>query len=144
MSILLAADDVRRAITRIAHEIVEREPDSSRLAIVGIRARGDVLAMRLRDALRSIAGREVVTARADFPAGGTTGLHTHPGDEISYVAEGTVEIVIGGASTTYKTGEAFHVLAGTVHEAKAVGGAAVVVANYVIEKGKPATTPVTK
>jgi len=90
----------------------------------------------------SIAGREVVTARADFPAGGSTGLHTHPGDEISYVAEGTVEIVIEGASTTYKAGEAFHVLAGKVHDAKAVGGPAVVVANYVIEKGKPATTPV--
>jgi quercetin dioxygenase-like cupin family protein len=90
----------------------------------------------------SIAGREVVTARADFPAGGSTGLHTHPGDEISYVAEGTVEIVIAGASTTYKTGEAFHVPAGTVHDARAAGGPAVVIANYVIEKGKPATTPV--
>ncbi|HEV8396745.1 MAG TPA: cupin domain-containing protein [Vicinamibacterales bacterium] len=90
----------------------------------------------------SIAGREVVTARADFPAGGATGLHTHPGDEISYVAEGSVEIVIDGASTTYKAGEAFHVPAGKVHDAKAVGGPAVVIANYVIEKGKPATTPV--
>jgi len=90
----------------------------------------------------SIAGREVVTARADFPAGGATGLHTHPGDEVSYVAEGSVEIVVDGASTTYKTGEAFHVPAGKVHDAKAVGGPAVVIANYVIEKGKPATTPV--
>ena len=90
----------------------------------------------------SIAGREVVTARADFPAGGATGLHTHPGDEVSYVAEGSVEIVIDGASTTYKAGEAFHVPAGKVHDARAVGGPAVVIANYVIEKGKPATTPV--
>jgi hypothetical protein len=39
-------------------------------------------------------------------------------------------------------GEAFHVDAGKVHEAKASGGPAVVIANYVIEKGKPATTPV--
>lgn len=90
----------------------------------------------------SIAGREVVTARAEFPAGGSTGLHTHPGDEVSYVAEGAVEIVVDGGSKTYKAGEAFHVAAGKVHDAKAVGGAAVVVANYVIEKGKPATTPV--
>jgi pyrimidine operon attenuation protein/uracil phosphoribosyltransferase len=66
VSILLAADDVRRAITRIAHEIVEREPDPSRLAIVGIRARGDVLATRLRDALRSIAGREVPLGSLDI------------------------------------------------------------------------------
>ena len=90
----------------------------------------------------SLAGREVVTARADFPAGGSTGLHTHPGDEISYVAEGAVEIVVDGASKTYKAGDAFHVLAGKVHDAKAMGGPAVVIANYVIEKGKPATTPV--
>jgi len=90
----------------------------------------------------SIAGREVVTARADFPAGGATGLHTHPGDEISYVAEGSVELVIEGVSKTYKAGEAFHVDAGKVHDAKATGGPAVVIANYVIEKGRPATTPV--
>jgi quercetin dioxygenase-like cupin family protein len=90
----------------------------------------------------SIAGREVVTAKAEFPAGGSTGLHTHPGDEISYVAQGTVELVVDGGTKIYKAGEAFHVDAGKVHEAKASGGPAVVIANYVIEKGKPATTPV--
>lgn len=92
----------------------------------------------------SIPGREVITAKAEIPAGGSEGLHTHPGDEISYVVEGAVEIVMDGASKTYKAGEAFHVSAGKVHDAKAVGGPAVVIANYVIEKGKPATTPVTK
>jgi pyrimidine operon attenuation protein/uracil phosphoribosyltransferase len=50
---LLGADDVRRAISRIAHEIVERDRDLSRLAIVGIRSRGDILAARLRDAIRT-------------------------------------------------------------------------------------------
>ncbi len=50
---LLGADDVRRAISRIAHEIVERDRDLSAVAIVGIRSRGDVLAARLRDAIRS-------------------------------------------------------------------------------------------
>jgi quercetin dioxygenase-like cupin family protein len=90
----------------------------------------------------SIAGREVVTAKAEIPAGGAAGLHTHPGDEISYVAEGSVELIVEGVSKTYKAGEAFHVPAGKVHDAKAAGGPAVVIANYVIEKGKPATTPV--
>lgn len=66
MSILLAADDVRRAITRIAHEIVEREPDHSQLAIVGIRARGDVLAARLREALRAINGQDVPLGSLDI------------------------------------------------------------------------------
>ncbi len=96
----------------------------------------------LQQADTSIAGREVITAKAEIPAGGAAGPHTHPGDEISYVVQGAVEIVIQGASKTYKAGEAFHVLAGTVHDARAVGGPAVVIANYVIEKGKPATTPV--
>ena len=90
----------------------------------------------------SIPGREVVTARADFPAGGTTGMHTHPGDEISFVAEGSVEIVMDGASKIYRKGEAFNIIGGKVHDAKAVDGPATVIANYVIEKGKPATTPV--
>ena len=91
----------------------------------------------------SIPGREVVTARAEFPAGGSTGLHTHPGDEISFVAEGAVEIVMDGSSKIYRKGEAFNVIGGKPHDAKAVEGPAVVIANYVIEKGKPATTPVT-
>jgi len=90
----------------------------------------------------SIPGREVVTARAEFPAGGSTGLHTHPGDEISVVVEGAVEIVMEGSSKVYRKGEAFNVIGGKPHDAKAVEGPAVVVANYVIEKGKPATTPV--
>ena len=90
----------------------------------------------------SVAGREVVTARADFPAGGATGLHTHPGDEISFVVEGAVEIVMDGSSKIYRKGEAFNVIGGKPHDARAVEGPAVVVANYVIEKGKPATTPV--
>jgi pyrimidine operon attenuation protein/uracil phosphoribosyltransferase len=52
-TVLLGADDVRRAVSRIAHEIVERDHDLSRLAIVGIRSRGDVLATRLRDAVQA-------------------------------------------------------------------------------------------
>ena len=51
-TVLLGTDDVRRAVSRIAHEIVERDHDLSRLAIVGIRSRGDVLATRLRDAVQ--------------------------------------------------------------------------------------------
>jgi quercetin dioxygenase-like cupin family protein len=105
-------------------------------------AMGQIKRTVLQQTDTSIPGREVVTAKAEIPAGGAAGLHTHPGDEISYVVEGAIEIVADGASKTYKAGEAFHVPAGKVHDAKAVGGPAVVIANYVIEKGKPATTPV--
>ncbi len=56
MSVLMGADDVRRAIARIAHEIVERDSDPHRIALVGIRSRGDVLASRLRAAIRANEG----------------------------------------------------------------------------------------
>jgi pyrimidine operon attenuation protein/uracil phosphoribosyltransferase len=56
MSVLLGADDIRRAIARIAHEIVERDRDPSRIALIGIRSRGDALAVRLRDAIERNEG----------------------------------------------------------------------------------------
>ena len=59
MTVLLGADDVRRAVSRIAHEIVERDRDTSHLAIIGIRSRGDLLASRLRDAISGNEGIEV-------------------------------------------------------------------------------------
>jgi quercetin dioxygenase-like cupin family protein len=90
----------------------------------------------------AVAGQEAVTARADFPAGGATGRHTHPGDEVSYVVEGTLTLEVDGAAArTLKAGEAFHVPSGKVHNVTAQGGRAVVVANYLIKKGDTATVP---
>ena len=63
---LLSRDDVRRAITRIAHEIVERDRDLSALAIVGIRARGDALAARLQTAIRANEGVDVPLGAIDI------------------------------------------------------------------------------
>jgi pyrimidine operon attenuation protein/uracil phosphoribosyltransferase len=56
---LLEADDVRRAITRMAHELVEHDPDAERLVLLGIPTRGAVLARRLGEQMTRIAGREV-------------------------------------------------------------------------------------
>jgi len=91
----------------------------------------------------SVAGREVVMGRADFPKGTSTGKHTHPGEESSYVAEGTLSIVIEGVPKTVKAGESFFVPAGAVHDAINIdAGNTTVIANYIVEKGKPLTTPV--
>ena len=38
----------------------------------------------------AIAGREAVQALAEFPAGVQSGRHSHPGEELAYVLEGTV------------------------------------------------------
>ena len=46
---LLGADDIRRAIARLAHELVERNAGTDGLVLVGLRTRGIPLARRLRD-----------------------------------------------------------------------------------------------
>jgi len=97
----------------------------------------------LQQADISVPGREAVTVRAEIPMGGTTGRHTHPGEEITYVLEGTLTLEIDGAAArTLKAGDAFFVPAGKVHNATASSGKATAIANYIVEKGKPLTTPV--
>lgn len=90
----------------------------------------------------SLAGHEAVTARADIPAGVSAGRHTHPGEEIGYVLEGTVTIEINGASKTLKAGEAFFIPANTVHNAtNGTTSSVSIISTYVVEKGKPLATP---
>jgi quercetin dioxygenase-like cupin family protein len=98
----------------------------------------------LQDQDLSIKGQHVVQARAEFQAGVASGRHTHPGEEIGYVLEGQVEVVIDGKPPLIvKAGETFFVPAGLVHEGKNVGSAvAKILATYVVEKGKPVSTPV--
>jgi len=93
--------------------------------------------------LSSTPGREAVTAMAEFPPGSETGRHTHPGEEISYVELGPLVLEVDGQpARTLKTGEALMVPAGVIHNAHpAAGSSAKVIATYVIEKGKPPTTP---
>lgn len=57
--VLLEADDVRRALTRMAHELVEHDPDVASLVLLGIPTRGVELARRLADQMARIAGRDV-------------------------------------------------------------------------------------
>lgn len=87
-------------------------------------------------------GREVVQVRAEFDEGGTVGKHTHPGEEIGYLLEGTLEVEVAGKpNLTLKAGDTFFVPEGTIHAARNVGkGSAKVLATYVVEKGKPLAT----
>jgi pyrimidine operon attenuation protein / uracil phosphoribosyltransferase len=57
--IVLEHDDLRRTLKRIAHEIVEKNPDSAGLAIVGIHTRGAVLARRLHALLGELTDAEL-------------------------------------------------------------------------------------
>ena len=87
----------------------------------------------------SIPGREAVQARIDFDAHSAFGKHYHPGEEIIYVLEGTLEYEVEGQGTvTLKAGEVLFIPAGTVHSAKNNTNAkASELATYVVEKDKP-------
>ena len=91
----------------------------------------------------SVPGREAVVARVEVAPGAKAGRHTHPGDEISYVMEGEVQLLIDGQPPkTVKAGESFVVPAGTVHDAHNSSAAPVkLVGVYVVEKGKPLASP---
>jgi len=59
-------DDVRRALTRIAHEILERDKGAADVVLVGIADRGDDLARRLADEVRRIEGPVVPVGVLDI------------------------------------------------------------------------------
>ena len=87
----------------------------------------------------STPGREAIQVRVDFTPGAAFARHSHPGEEIAYVLEGTMEYQIDGKPpVTLKAGEALFIPAGAVHSAKNVGsGQASELATYIVEKGKP-------
>jgi quercetin dioxygenase-like cupin family protein len=88
------------------------------------------------------AGYEAVQVRVDFDPGAAFGKHTHHGEEIIYVLEGSLEYQVEGKPpVTLKAGDVFFVPAGTVHAARNVGSSnAAELATYVVEKGKPLVT----
>jgi quercetin dioxygenase-like cupin family protein len=90
----------------------------------------------------SVAGREVVQVRVDFSAGAAFGKHTHPGEEIVNVLEGTLEYEVEGKpAVTLKAGEVLFIPAGTIHSARNVGSTnGAELATYIVEKGKPLLT----
>jgi quercetin dioxygenase-like cupin family protein len=98
----------------------------------------------LQDQNLSVQGRHAVQAVAEFVPGGSAGKHTHPGEELGYVLEGTLLLEIDGeAPRTLKAGDSFFVPAGKPHDGKNVGsGPAKVLATYVVETGKPVGSPV--
>src|SRR5688500_18786127 len=66
MPTVMDADRIGRTLTRIAHEIVERNRGTEDLALVGVRTRGDHLARRLARALRGITGHDIPTGALDI------------------------------------------------------------------------------
>jgi quercetin dioxygenase-like cupin family protein len=87
----------------------------------------------------SIPGHEVIQNRVDLGPEAPAVRHKHPGEEIIYVLEGSLEYAIDGREPrAFHAGEALLVPAETVHAVRNVGsGNAAELATYVVEKGKP-------
>ena len=89
----------------------------------------------------SIPGREVIQVRVDISPGVLAPNHKHPGEEIIYVLEGTLEYKLEGKPpVTLKAGDVLFVPYGVVHAAKNVGATrASELGTYVVERSKPLT-----
>ena len=90
----------------------------------------------------SVPGREAIQVRVEFDPGVVSPRHTHPGEEIIYVLEGSLEYEVEGKPPmTLKAGDVLFIPAGTIHAAKNVGSVnAAELGTYVVEKGKPLVT----
>ena len=64
--VVLDRDDLRRTLVRIAHEIVEKNQASERLAIVGIHTRGAIVAERLHTLVGELTGRDLPLGDIDI------------------------------------------------------------------------------
>jgi quercetin dioxygenase-like cupin family protein len=90
----------------------------------------------------STPGHEALQARIDIAPGVTAPWHRHPGEEIIYVLEGSLEYQLEGLQPVVLTaGDVLFVPDGVAHKATNVGaGNGAELATYVVEKGKPLLT----
>ena len=84
---IMNEDDIKRALMRVAHEILEKNQEREKLALVGIRTRGVHLARRLQENIKSIEGLDVPMGVLDIT------LHRDDLDQLSTMpALGKTEI----------------------------------------------------
>jgi pyrimidine operon attenuation protein/uracil phosphoribosyltransferase len=84
--VLLDGEAIQRSLTRIAHEIIEANPDLEQVALVGIHTRGVPLAQRLRRLIAEFSGQEVRLGSVDITfyrddvhvRGGEAPIHPQP------------------------------------------------------------------
>ena len=91
----------------------------------------------------SVPGREVIQVIVELEPGTTAPRHSHPGEEIIYVLEGTWEYTLDGKPpVVLKAGDVLFIPAGVIHSARNVGtGRGAELATYIVEKGKPLLVP---
>src|SRR5258706_15167492 len=76
----------------------------------------------LQDQNLSVSERHAVQVVAEFIPGGAAGKHTHPGAELGYILEGTLQLEVGGQPPlTLHAGEGFFFPGWGVADGKKIG-----------------------
>jgi pyrimidine operon attenuation protein / uracil phosphoribosyltransferase len=112
--ILLDAEAIDRTLSRIAHEIIERNPDLDEIALVGIHTRGVPLAHRLRRLIEERTGVEVDVGIVDITfyrddvgiRGGEAPLHAQPlvrATQLDFPLQGRTCILVDDVLYTGRT-----------------------------------------
>ncbi len=102
------AGRMARTLSRIAHEILERNPDSRRLALVGVRSRGVPLARRLARLIGEVTGTEPAVGAVDITLyrDDFTSLAAQPitkGTDIVFSLEGRIVVLVDDVLFTGRT-----------------------------------------
>jgi quercetin dioxygenase-like cupin family protein len=78
---------------------------------------------------------------ASIPPGGSAPPHTHPGEELGLVTDGSLILKVAGQpDRTLTAGDSFTIPRGTVHEVDSAGGAAIT-SVWIVDKGAPLASP---
>jgi pyrimidine operon attenuation protein / uracil phosphoribosyltransferase len=112
--ILLDAEAIQRRLSRIAHEIVEGNPDLEHVALVGIQTRGVPLAHRLRRLIAEFSGHEVRLGSVDITfyrddvqvRGGEAPIHPQPvvrATSLDFPLEGMTCVLVDDVLYTGRT-----------------------------------------
>jgi quercetin dioxygenase-like cupin family protein len=98
----------------------------------------------LRTDVSDAPGKEVYMSLFEPPSGAAFGPHTHPGDEFSYILDGTVRLDVAGAeSSVLHPGDTFHVERDKVHGGQVISATpAKILSVHLVDKGKPLINPV--
>jgi pyrimidine operon attenuation protein/uracil phosphoribosyltransferase len=112
--VLLDADAIQRTLSRIAHEIIERNETLEDVALVGVHTRGVPLAHRLRRLIEERSGVEVDVGAVDITfyrddvhiRGGEAPLHAQPvvrATQLEFALEGRTVILVDDVLYTGRT-----------------------------------------
>jgi quercetin dioxygenase-like cupin family protein len=87
----------------------------------------------------STAGRETIQVLVEFAIDASFPAHSHPGEELVYVTEGSLEYSIAGRPpVTLAAGDVLFIPARAVHSVRNVGkSSGTELATYIVEKGQP-------